>query len=311
MFGDCQGNLCTVSVSSILAEARSVAIESVEKSGAGSWVFAGRVEVGTADGVATATAMDSVAPEPSTLEAVERWDLIVVGGGRAGTAAALAAGDDGLRVSVVDREAGETVVGLLPDAQDWLVEIQTAEGAEERRARAVVLATGGFVEPREHRSIAGPRPAGIVTADFVTLALAAGLRPGRRAVIVGRSAVADQTADALVAAGCAIVEQLDDVPDAVRGASRLEAVRAGSRWIEADTLVLADRLVAQPFLLRGLGLIDARPGTPAPADPEGRLPLPGLWAAGCCVDPDIDHAACAADGRRVGQRIAAALVASA
>jgi thioredoxin reductase len=238
------------------------------------------------------------------------WDLIVVGGGHAGTAAASAAAEAGLRVRVIERGAGATVVGLVPDGQDWHVEIQTADGAEQRRARSVLLATGGFTEPREHRAIAGPRPAGIVTADFVTLALAAGLRPGRRAVVVGRSDAADRVAHALSDAGCHVVDRFDLEPDEVRGSARLEALRVGTRWIEADTLVLADRLLPQPFLLRGLGLIDTRPGTPAPADADGRLPLPGLWAAGCCVHPDIDHAACAADGGRVGGSIAAALVPS-
>ena len=327
LFGDCQGNLCAVAVSSILAEARSVAIETIEKSGAGSWMFAGRVEAEAGAGGQAGddpavgdpppavadlppAVADPAAPDPPPGEPDAAWDLIVVGGGRGGTAAAGEARAAGLRVNVIDRGAGATVIGLLPDAQDWLVEIQTADGAEQRRARSVLLATGGFVEPREHRPIAGPRPAGIVTADFVALALAAGLRPGRRAVIVGRSGVADRVADALVDAGCEVVDRLDDQPDAVRGGSRLEAVLAGSRWIEADTLVFADRLVAQPFLLRGLGLIDARPGTPAPVDADGRLPLSGLWAAGCCVRPDIDHVACATDGRRVGGAIAAALVPS-
>ncbi len=308
MFGDCQGNLCAVAVSSILAETRSLDPEAVAKGAPGSWVFAGRIDGDPAGAVFGA---DRAAVGAGIgVDSHGAWDLIVVGGGHAGTAAAIAAADAGLRLHVVDRAPGATAVGLVPQAQDWLVEIQTADGAEQRRARSVLLATGGFTEPREHRAIAGPRPAGIVTADFVTLALAAGLRPGGRAVVVGRSDAADRVAHALSGAGCDVVDRLDLDPDEVRGSARLEAVRVGTRWIEADTLVLADRLLPQPFLLRGLGLIDTRPGTPAPADADGRLPLPGLWAAGCCVHPDIDHAACAADGRRVGGSIAAALLPS-
>jgi hypothetical protein len=71
-------------------------------------------------------------------------------------------------------------------------------------------------------------------------------------------------------------------------------------------LVFADRQVPMPFLLRGLGLVDGRPGSAAPADADGRLPLPGLWAAGCCVRADIDHVDCAADGARVAGHIVAA-----
>jgi len=68
----------------------------------------------------------------------------------------------------------------------------------------------------------------------------------------------------------------------------------------ADTLVLADRLLPQAFLLRSLGLLDGRPGTPPPVDADGRLPLPGLWATGCCVAPSLEHESCAAVGRAVG-----------
>jgi hypothetical protein len=82
--------------------------------------------------------------------------------------------------------------------------------------------------------------------------------------------------------------------------SALDGVRTGHDWLDVDTLVLADRLVPQAFVLRGLGLADGRPGNAAPADADGRLPLPGLWAAGCCVDPTFDHGACADQGRLVG-----------
>jgi hypothetical protein len=108
----------------------------------------------------------------------------------------------------------------------------------------------------------------------------------------------------------AVAARLADPPAELRGTTRLEAVRDGERWIEADTLVLADRLLPQPFLLRSLGLVDGRSGIPAPADADGRLPLGGLWAAGCCVHADEAHADCAAAGRRVAGSIARALVGS-
>jgi hypothetical protein len=101
------------------------------------------------------------------------------------------------------------------------------------------------------------------------------------------------------------VVRLARPPEELRGDARLAAVRSGGRWLDADTFVLADRLVPLAFLLRGLGLLDARPGTPVPVDADGRLPLPGLWAAGCCVRPDLDHAGCADSGRLVGEAIGA------
>ena len=92
------------------------------------------------------------------------------------------------------------------------------------------------------------------------------------------------------------------------------AARSGSKrsvradgWVEADTLVLADRLLPQAFVLRGLGLTDARPGVPAPADGDGRLALEGLWAAGCSVHPSLDHDSCAKQGRLVGDAAARAV----
>jgi glycerol-3-phosphate dehydrogenase len=204
---------------------------------------------------------------------------------------------------------GATVVGLSQADPGWLALAQTATGSLELRAQAVVVASGGYVEPFEHRPIAGPRPAGLMTADLAERLLAAGLRPGRRVALVGGGRRADRLAAALGAAG-AQVERLERVPDEIRGEERLEAVRLAGDWLAADTLVLADRLLPQSFLLRGLGLLDGRPGTPPPVDAAGRLPLDGLWAAGCCVRPDPDHDECASRGRLVGEALAATLAAA-
>ena len=83
---------------------------------------------------------------------------------------------------------------------------------------------------------------------------------------------------------------------AVRGQPRLEAVEIDGRWRDTDALVLADRLEPATFLLRSLGLVDERPGVPAPVDARGALALPGLWAAGTCVTPEVDHTASLAAG---------------
>ncbi|HET7829673.1 MAG TPA: (2Fe-2S)-binding protein, partial [Candidatus Limnocylindrales bacterium] len=303
MFGDCQGNLCAVDVAAILADELDVPVTAIEKGAAGSWVFApaaasaGPRAPGLADGGDGPPADDVV-------------DLVVIGLGRAGVAALEAARADGIVAVGVERRAGATAVGLVDDGSGWTVEVQRADGSQLIRSRAVLLATGGYVEPREQRSIAGPRPAGVVTSALVDAALEAGLLPGRSAVVVGSGPLGDATARSLESAGVAVTARLADPPAELRGTTRLEAVRDGERWIEADTLVLADRLLPQPFLLRSLGLVDGRSGIPAPADADGRLPLGGLWAAGCCVHADEAHADCADAGRRVAGSIARALVGS-
>jgi glycerol-3-phosphate dehydrogenase len=291
MFGDCQGNLCAVAAAGVLADERGVGITDVHKGGAGSWVLA------PWDAHQRPPALAPVAMGTGPV------DLVVVGVGHAGAAAADMARDAGLRVATIDRRAGQTVIGLVPRGDGWEVEAQGPDGTKTIATRAVLLATGGYVAPREQREVAGPRPSGVITSDLVEAALAAGLLPGRRAVVIGAGALAARTVEALAAAGVVVVARLADDPSEVRGAGRLEAVRTATGWIDADTLVFADRQRPQPFLLRGLGLVDARPGTPAPVDADGRVGPPGLWAAGCCVAADADHARCADDGRRVGRAI--------
>jgi glycerol-3-phosphate dehydrogenase len=86
--------------------------------------------------------------------------------GTAGRAAAAAAADAGASVVLVDWRAGAAVIGLSPDrAGGWLVLVQLATGSTEVRAPAVIVATGAYLEPREHRAIAGGRPAGVMTGE--------------------------------------------------------------------------------------------------------------------------------------------------
>jgi len=307
-FGDCQGNLCALDVASILAAERAADVASVEKHRPGSWLW-------------EPANSSTLRPEPAaSIQAppADELDVVVVGAGRSGTAAAEAMRAGGLGVAVVERERAlargaardgaidGTVVGISPLDGRWLVLVQSEAGAVELRSRHVVVASGAYVEPREHRPIAGPRPSGVMTADLARRLLHAGLRPGRRVALVGDNAVADAVALDLEAAGSAVV-RLEAPPEAVAGDARLTAVAGADGWVDADTLVLADRLLPQAFLLRGLGLVDGRPGSRPPVDDDGRLPLPGLWAVGCCVEPDWDHDRCAAAGRALAARIEAAL----
>ena len=319
-FGDCQGNLCAVGSVQLLAEILDRPPETIEKHRAGSWLFA-RGEAPPARSRPSAPSLDG------------RADVLVVGGGLAGVGAALAAAEAGLRPIVVERTArwggivaragtltdaeqaaideldaliaqgratgwlGATVSAIAQGAGDWETHVQDDGAGADLRVERVVLATGGYVRPREHRAIDGPRPSGIGTADFVQAALDAGLLPGHRAVVVGEGRLADGTAARLEEAGI-VVHRASEVT-AVRGEHRLEAVRADDGWLDADLLVLADALVPAPLLLRPLGLVDNRPGIPAPTDAAGATPLAGLWAAGTCRAPDVDHRGSLEDGRSV------------
>lgn len=295
-FGDCQGNLCSLDVARIIAAERAIPITAVEKHRRGSWLWE------AASGSAPASADDrrELRAMPTST------DVVVVGGGAAGRAAAMAASESGAAVVVVDRHAGDTVVGLSQSrVGGWLVLVQSAAGSADITAAAVIVATGAYVEPREHRPIAGGRPAGVMTSDLAWQLLREGLRPGRVVALVGDGRAADDLVRAVTDAGAQVL-RLAEAPDALRGEVRLEAVRAGGRWLEVDTLVLADRLLPQAFLLRGLGLADGRPGRAAPVAADGRLSLEGLWAAGCNVNPTFDHRTCAEQGRLVGRRAAQA-----
>jgi sarcosine oxidase, subunit alpha len=324
----------------VAAAARDQPVEALLKHRAGSWLFATGPSV-PADG---SSGDGSARPHPGN----QRSELLVIGGGLAGVGAALAASRAGLTPLLIERECalggafrsclthmateqeraalaeldtaiaaervdlwrGATVVGLLPIPVGWRALVQDALGMVEIETEQVVLATGGYVQPREHLPIAGPRGSGVVTSDYVHAALDRGLLPGRSAVVVGGGRCARAATERLRAAGVEIRAELEadggsPPVEEVRGDRRLQAVKVAEEWLEADTLVLAHRLLPAPFLLRGLGLVDGRPDQPAPVNADGATPLPGLWAAGSCVRPDIDHVASLADGLALGFRLAA------
>ena len=351
-FGDCQGNRCAAEAIARIAAARGIAPEAVEKGPVGSWLVDGSGGMPAAGMALRPPAAGSgtgpdVGPGPGEAAAP---DVLVVGGGLAGIAAALALVDAGLVVRVVDHgpspggalrgidperwtadergavqrvttlaeegalrwTPGATVVALDGDGAEWRAEVASAHGGETVASRDVVLATGGYVTPREHSAVDGPRPSGIMTADFVVDALDRGWRPARRAIVVGDGRIATGVSTRLRTVGVAVETIGGAAPadgravSALRGQPRLEAVEVDGVWHPADTVIFADRLQAANFLLRGLGLGDERPGVPAPVDATGALPMPGLWAAGTCVMPDVDHSRSLADG----QAVADALVAS-
>jgi len=357
-FGDCQGNRCLASAIERVGAAGSIAPTAVDRGLTGSWLVAaiGAPVPVDAAGPRRAPLSAPDADGLRALRTAPRTDVIVVGGGLAGIGAAVALADADLGVTVVDRGtrpggmlgaiaaswwtaaeraaldailrrvatgavrwlAGTTVVGLAESSTGWVADLVADDGDGSVEAPTLVLATGGYVMPREHHAIDGPRPSGIMTADFVADALDRGWRPGRRIIVIGQGRMARGTAERLVRAGVEIVEagqpanavatgSGDAGPvTAVRGERRLEAVAIGGRWFAADGLVLADALRPASFLLRGLGIGDDRPGVPMPVDESGALPLPGLWAAGTCVDPRVDHDRSVASGTAVARALVAA-----
>ena len=344
-FGDCQGNRCLAAAVELVARARGTDATEVEKHLAGSWLVAG---IGDPDPADDSGIRLPDAPSAEWADA-DRPAIVVVGGGLAGIGTAVSLAEVGLDVLVVDRgsrpggaltavsgtwwnepereavrRAGElmaagrmrwwseaTVVGLAEAPGGWIVEV--VAGAESRSVETggVILATGSYLEPREHRAIDGPRPSGIMTADFAAEALDRGWRPGRRAVVSGDGRIARSIAARLARAGVEVVGGRatggELAVGGVRGERRLEAVALGESWIPADTLVLADAVRPASFLLRGLGIGDDRPGVAMPADASGSLPLRSLWATGTCVDPRVDHDRSLEAGTTTGRSVATAL----
>src|SRR5215218_9468316 len=264
-FGGCQGNLCAVGTTEVAAAAWNRPVETVLKHRAGSWLFA-RTSGDAGPTTSRAGQSRPVMPEHPR-------DLVILGGGLAGIGTALAASRGGLRPLLVERNVmpggalrdllpefgteiehgalaalnaavdedridlwcGATAVGFLRDVDGWRVLVQDRIGTAEISAVRVVLATGGYIQPREHLPIAGPRGSGIVTADFVHAALDRGLLPGTHAAIVGGGRAARSTAARLRSVGVEVRAELDwqagMLPvNAVRGDRRLEAVRINDLW---------------------------------------------------------------------------------
>lgn len=313
-FGDCQGNLCNMEIADILATYRDVPTDAVEKHATGSWLFASGPRRPALDGDTAATAREigneSVAA-----------DVVVIGGGASGTAAVRILAAHGLRTALIDRGASAgrlgsrqrgnlpgltfpsfTAIGLDRFGDRWSVAAQGSDSLVQLEAPDVIIATGAFYRPREARDIAGPRPSGVMTADQAWTILARGLQPGRATIVVSPH---DEHAlvAALGAAGVK-VQVIADQPDEIAGTSRLTAVRIGRDWIEGDTLIFADILDPQAFLLRGIGLLDRASGTRPSVGDDGWLGVEGLWAAGCCVAPDPRHDGCEQSGHRVGTNVA-------
>ncbi|HEX4818000.1 MAG TPA: 2Fe-2S iron-sulfur cluster-binding protein, partial [Nonomuraea sp.] len=174
-------------------------------------------------------------------------DVLVVGGGPAGLAAAAAAGSAGARVILVDDQprlggdllnsrvlldgapALEWAAGLPLTARvltrttavgyydhDYVVAVERRARGERLwhlRARRVVLATGAH-----ERSVAFPgndRPGVMLASAARTYANRYGVRAGRRAVVLACADSGYEAARDLAAAGVEVVAVVDPRPDAM------------------------------------------------------------------------------------------------
>ena len=144
MFGDCQGNLCSLDVARIVGRERAIPV-SVRREAPSRLLALG-------GGRPSAGCRRST--EPSEMPG--STDILVIGLGLAGRAAAQAATEAGASVVGVDRRAGATVVGLSPNEDGgWVVLAQSTAGSTEirddrrdRRDRRAISSRASIVPSR-------------------------------------------------------------------------------------------------------------------------------------------------------------------
>lgn len=264
------------------------------------------------------------------------YDLIVIGGGRSGSSAASAARQGGLRnVLVVERGQGitpqdrmngdvwfgSTAVGLLTgnSGRPHTVVVRQAAGTARVKAPRILVATGSYEVPREALAIPGSRPSGVMTPALALDLMDMGLLPGRTAVVYGGGSRAGLVARRFLEAGGRVAAWVvpegweGPTPEAigvdrvlcgsvqgVRGYPRLTQVEAGGESISCDTLIVATRVAATLAVLKGSPVQIDKTAHTVEVDEFGRTSVPGVFACGTCVRPDLEHRFSVDDGRRVG-----------
>lgn len=256
------------------------------------------------------------APEPLAKMRTIETDVLVVGGGPFGMAAASALHREGLRVALVDdglRLGGSllayppgeidraimrleeelaavdvhlesTALGVL-EGDDWMV--ASPRGMSRVRARAHVIATGGH-DPTP--LFEGNDLPGVLSARAAGRLLREGVLCGEQILVDGDGPHARAFADAARAHG-ASVERVAHVTS-VRGLSRVRSAIAGGRSHDCDAVVF-DGAPAPSFELAvqaGAGVRHDESGYSVLTDDHGRvIGAPGvLYAIGEVTSAALD-----------------------
>jgi len=181
-------------------------------------------------------------------------DIAVIGGGRAGVAAANEAAASGVEVLLVEQEpgpidgldarvralTGATATGLFMD--NWL-SIVTGNRLVKLRAGRVVLATGAQEQPVVFR--ANDLPGVMLCSAAERLIRLYGVRPGRRAVVLASGERLAACATLLREAGVEVAAELDlgagqSIAEAHEGGDHVAAVTTGTgARIECDLVCVS------------------------------------------------------------------------
>jgi sarcosine oxidase subunit alpha len=280
-------------------------------------------------------------PAAPSIRSVET-DVLVVGGGRAGLHAAIAAAKAGARVTLVEAERaigtgwrGERGVdagaGALADLEqeargagvnvltgttaigwyDGVVATMAADEHLEITARSVVAATGSY--DRVPLVPGADRPGVMAARTAIALVERYGVLPGERALLVGSGAELAVAGELLAEAG--VAELHGPVPtDAlatIRGSNVVSGadVRIGGRrqHIAADLVVFGDRSPNLDLVLAAGSAVERRGETILPVrDANGRTSLPTLFVAGSAAAAPVTDEASAAVARSTGKAAAQA-----
>ena len=248
-----------------------------------------------------------VGPRPA--DVVERrvrsvdTDVLVVGGGRGGLQAAIAAAGAGARVTLIEaeraigteladleREARDAGVDLLAGttAIGWYDGVVSALAPDEHltiKARTVVAATGSY--DRVPLVPGADRPGVISARTVIALVERYGVLPGDRALLVGSGDELAGVGELLTDAGAAEVH--GPVPTgalvAIRGTNGVSGadVRIDGRrqHLAVDLVVFGDRSPNLDLALAAGAAVERRGDTLVPiVDGSGRTSVPSLFVAG-------------------------------
>ena len=229
----------------------------------------------------------------------ERCDVLVVGAGPSGMAAAAAAAKTGARVMTLESDSDARPAGpgvrLATTATGWYGGIVAAIDPVTVwliDAPAVVVATGSYeVLP----PVPGADRPGVMSARLVQrLVERHAVLPGRRALLVGSGAELDAAGAALRSASAATIGPVDT--EALLNVEGLDEVRGarvrGDAVVErhaVDLVVFADRAPSLELLLAAGAAVHWDGGRLSPmVDRDGRTSVAGLFVVGGAADRSGD-----------------------